>query len=276
MTVTEQTMKSATQLVAHDLCLRYDSRIVAQQLSVEIPDNSLTMIIGPNACGKSTLLRALSRMLKPATGSVLLDGRDINSFGTKEVARKLGLLPQSSIAPDGITVADLVARGRYPHQGFFRQWSVDDDLVVCRAMEQAGVMDLASRFVDELSGGQRQRVWLAMALAQDTRLLLLDEPTTYLDMAHQIEVLNLCAELHEQGNRTIVVVIHELNLAARYATHLIVMKEGAVQAAGNPGNIITPELIKETFDLSCHVISDPATGTPLIVPAARIRATTKS
>ena len=273
-------MPQESQLVARDVSLRYDSRVVAENLTVEIPAHSLTAIIGPNACGKSTLLRALARLLKPAAGSVLLDGADIATYGTKEVARRLGLLPQSSIAPDGITVADLVARGRYPHQGFFRQWTASDEEVVDRAMEQTGVLDLANRYVDELSGGQRQRVWLAMALAQETPLLLLDEPTTYLDVAHQIEVLNLCAELHDEGGRTIVVVLHELNLAARYATHLIVMAGGEVRASGHPSEVVTPELIERTFDLPCLVIDDPATGTPLIVPAARegksVMATTTS
>ena len=168
-------------------------------------------------------------------------------------------------------MADLVARGRYPHQGFFRQWSTDDEQVVNQAMTQTGVADLAARFVDELSGGQRQRVWLAMALAQETPLLLLDEPTTFLDVAHQVEVLNLCADLHETGGRTIVVVLHELNLAARYASHLIVMRDGAIQAQGKPADIVTPELIEQTFDLPCRVIDDPETGTPLVVPAARVR-----
>lgn len=261
-----------SQLIGEGLCLRYDQRTVAENLSVSIPRDSFTIIIGPNACGKSTLLRALARMLKPTEGSVLLDGADIGSYGTKEVARKLGLLPQTSIAPDGITVGDLVSRGRYPHQGFFRQWSPDDERVVNEAMERTGVADLATRFVDELSGGQRQRVWLAMALAQETPLLLLDEPTTYLDIAHQLEVLNLCADLHESGSRTIVVVLHELNLAARYASHLIVMRDGEIRAQGHPSEIVTSQLIEDTFDLPCSVIEDPASGTPLIVPAARTRA----
>jgi iron complex transport system ATP-binding protein len=264
-------MTDQTQLYGRDLCLRYEQRVVAEELSVSIPDQSLTMIIGPNACGKSTLLRALSRMLKPARGSVVLNGADIASYGTKEVARRLGLLPQSSIAPDGITVADLVSRGRYPHQGFFRQWSTDDERVVNQAMDRTNVSDLATRYVDELSGGQRQRVWLAMALAQETPMLLLDEPTTYLDIAHQIEVLDLCAELHEGGGRTIVVVLHELNLAVRYATHLIVMHDGRILAEGNPREIVTPELIERTFDLPCRIIDDPETGSPLIVPLARRR-----
>jgi iron complex transport system ATP-binding protein len=263
------TMTVPTSLTGHDLCLCYEQRVVADGLTVSIPDASLTMIIGPNACGKSTLLRALSRMLKPTRGSVLLDGADIASYGTKQVARRLGLLPQTSIAPDGITVADLVARGRYPHQGFLRQWSSDDERVVNAAMERTNVADLATRYVDELSGGQRQRVWLAMALAQDTPLLLLDEPTTYLDIAHQIEVLDLCAELHEDGGRTIVVVLHELNLAVRYATHLIVMRDGCILAEGAPQAIVTPELVEQTFDLPCRIIDDPETGAPLIIPLAR-------
>jgi iron complex transport system ATP-binding protein len=263
------TMTVPTSLTGHDLCLCYEQRVVADGLTVSIPDASLTMIIGPNACGKSTLLRALSRMLKPTRGSVLLDGADIASYGTKQVARRLGLLPQTSIAPDGITVADLVARGRYPHQGFLRQWSSDDERVVNAAMERTNVADLATRYVDELSGGQRQRVWLAMALAQDTPLLLLDEPTTYLDIAHQIEVLDLCAELHEDGGRTIVVVLHELNLAVRYATHLIVMRDGRILAEGEPHAIVTPELVEQTFDLPCRIIDDPETGSPLIIPLAR-------
>jgi ABC-type cobalamin/Fe3+-siderophores transport system ATPase subunit len=264
-------MTEHTQLYGRDLCLRYEQRVVAEELSVSIPDQSLTMIIGPNACGKSTLLRALSRMLKPARGSVVLNGADIASYGTKEVARRLGLLPQTSIAPDGITVADLVSRGRYPHQGFFRQWSTDDERVVNQAMDRTNVSDLATRYVDELSGGQRQRVWLAMALAQETPMLLLDEPTTYLDIAHQIEVLDLCAELHEGGGRTIVVVLHELNLAVRYATHLIVMRDGSILAEGKPREIVTPQLIERTFDLPCRIIDDPETGSPLIVPLARRR-----
>ena len=264
-------MTDQTQLYGEDLCLRYEQRVVAEQLSVSIPDQSLTMIIGPNACGKSTLLRALSRMLKPAAGSVVLNGADIASYGTKEVARRLGLLPQSSIAPDGITVADLVARGRYPHQGFFRQWSADDERIVNQAMDRTAVSDLATRYVDELSGGQRQRVWLAMALAQETPTLLLDEPTTFLDIAHQIEVLDLCADLHESGGRTIVVVLHELNLAIRYATHLIVMRDGCILAEGEPAATVTPELIETTFDLPCRIIEDPESGEPLIVPLARRR-----
>ena len=254
------------------LTLAYERRVIAEGLTVAVPDRSLTVVVGPNACGKSTLLRALSRMLRPTAGTVLLDGRDISSRPAKEVARTLGLLPQSSIAPDGITVAELVARGRYPHQGLLRQWSEDDERAVARAAAATGVADLADRPVDELSGGQRQRVWIAMALAQETPLLLLDEPTTYLDIAHQIEVLDLCAQLHEEEGRTLVAVLHDLNHAARYATHLIAMRDGRVVAAGDPRDVVTAELVEEVFGLPCRVIEDPETGTPLVVPAARRRA----
>ncbi|MFF7280205.1 ATP-binding cassette domain-containing protein [Streptomyces griseorubiginosus] len=260
---------TVNRLSADTVTLAYDQRVIAEELSVEIPDHSFTVIVGPNACGKSTLLRALSRMLKPSQGKVLLDGQVIQSMPAKKVARTLGLLPQSSIAPDGITVADLVGRGRYPHQGILRQWSIEDERVVRESMRQTGVAELAERYVDELSGGQRQRVWIAMALAQQTPLLLLDEPTTYLDIQHQIDVLDLCAELHEEQGRTLVAVLHDLNHAARYATHLIALKGGQIIAEGAPNDIVTAELVEEVFGLRCQVIDDPETGTPLVVPAAR-------
>jgi iron complex transport system ATP-binding protein len=236
---------------------------------VAIPDHSFTVIVGPNACGKSTLLRALSRMIRPTTGAVYLDGKLIHSYSSKEVARRLGLLPQTSIAPDGITVVDLVSRGRYPHQRFLRQWSREDERVVAEAMAATRVSDLADRLVDELSGGQRQRVWLAMVLAQQTPLLLLDEPTTFLDIAHQLDMLDLCAELHQERGHTLVAVLHDLNQACRYATHLIAMKDGAVVAQGDPQEIVTAELVAEVFGLPCQIIPDPETGTPMVVPSDR-------
>ncbi|WP_051820100.1 ABC transporter ATP-binding protein [Streptomyces sp. NRRL S-920] len=265
----DQERAAVNRLIADDVTLGYDQRVIAEKLSVEIPDNSFTVIVGPNACGKSTLLRALSRMLKPSAGRVLLDGNVIQSMPAKKVAKTLGLLPQSSIAPDGITVADLVARGRYPHQGLLRQWSEEDERIVDESMESTGVRELADRYVDELSGGQRQRVWIAMALAQQTPLLLLDEPTTFLDIQHQLDVLDLCAELHEEQGRTLVAVLHDLNHAARYATHLIALRDGAVVAEGAPSEIVTAELVEQTFGIQCRIIDDPESGTPLVIPAAR-------
>ncbi|MFD5245570.1 ABC transporter ATP-binding protein [Amycolatopsis sp. NPDC058340] len=269
-TLTEQSTTS--RLHADALTLAYDGRTVAEDLGVVIPDRSFTVIVGPNACGKTTLLRALARMLKPRQGSVFLDGQVISSFPAKEVARRLGLLPQSSIAPDGITVADLVARGRYPHQRLLRQWSREDATVVAESMRATGVDDLAERLVDELSGGQRQRVWMAMALAQETDLLLLDEPTTYLDIAHQMDILDLCAELHQEQGRTLVAVLHDLNHAARYATHMIAMRGGEVLATGAPEEVVTAANVEKIFELPCRVMPCPETGTPLVIPKAGRRA----
>ncbi len=261
-----------SRLWGGELTLAYDKRTVASDLNVAIPDGSFTVIIGPNACGKSTLLRALARMLKPKAGAVHLDGDVITALPSKQVARRLGLLPQSSIVPDGITVADLVSRGRYPHQRLMRQWSRADEEAVAEAMRATDVTGLADRIVDELSGGQRQRVWLSMALAQETPILLLDEPTTFLDISHQIEVLDLCADLHEAG-RTMVAVLHDLNQACRYATHLIVMREGEIVAEGDPAEVVTPDLVRQVFDLRCEVIPDPLSGTPMVVPHCRRRVT---
>ena len=257
-----------TRLLGDDLELAYDRRVVAERLAVAIPDGAFTVIVGPNACGKTTLLRALARLLKPRRGGVYLDGELITSRSSKEVARELGLLPQSSTAPDGITVADLVARGRYPHQRLLRQWSRDDERAVAEAMAATQVQDLADRIVDELSGGQRQRVWLAMALAQQTPILLLDEPTTFLDIAHQVEVMDLCAQLHADG-RTLVAVLHDLNQACRYATHLVAMRDGAILAEGPPAEIVTAELVETVFGLPCRIVEDPEAGTPLVIPRGR-------
>lgn len=257
-------------LEVRDATFGYDSKTISRDLSVTIPPGSFTVIVGPNACGKSTLLRALSRLIKPARGDVMLDGKAITSYRAKEVAKRLGLLPQTSLAPDGITVADLVSRGRYPHQGFIRQWSEADEQAVAAAMEATGVTNLSPRLVDELSGGQRQRVWVAMVLAQETPLLLLDEPTTFLDIAHQIELLELFTDLHLAGN-TLVAVLHDLNQAARYATHLIAMKDGAVIAEGTPDEVVTEALVQEVFGLACRVVADPVTGTPNVVPLGHDR-----
>lgn len=252
-------------LIARDVALGYSDEPVINDLTLEVPDGSFTIIIGPNACGKSTLLRGLARLLKPSAGSVLLDGSEIHSLKSKEVAKRLGLLPQSSIAPDGITVADLVSRGRFPHQNAMRTWSRTDEAAVAAAMEATGVTELSRRLVDELSGGQRQRVWVAMALAQETGHLLLDEPTTFLDIAHQIDLLELFAGLHRDG-ATLVAVLHDLNHAARYASHLVAMREGEIVAQGEPREIITEEIVEAVYDLPCRVITDPVSGTPLVLP----------
>jgi iron complex transport system ATP-binding protein len=262
---------TTARLRAVGATLSYDQRVVTRDLNVDIPDGSFTVIVGPNACGKSTLLKALARILKPQAGTVELDGAAIASYPSKEVARRLGLLPQSPIAPGGITVGDLVARGRYAHQRVLRQWSREDEAMVTDALRLTETLDLAERFVDELSGGQRQRVWLAMVLAQNTPILLLDEPTTFLDIAHQFEMLDLCADLHEHQGRTLVVVLHDLNHAVRYATHLIAMRDGAIVAEGPPHEIVTAGLVRDVFGMECQVIPDPETGTPLIVPASRAR-----
>ena len=259
----------ASRLEARGVSLAYDERVVSRDLTLRIPDGSFTVIVGPNACGKSTALRALARMLKPQAGSVLLDGRAISSLPAKQVARTLGLLPQSSVVPDGITVRDLVGRGRFPHQGLLRQWSATDEAAVRDALAATDVAELEHRFVDELSGGQRQRVWLAMVLAQETELVLLDEPTTFLDITHQFEVLDLCADLREHRGRTVVAVLHDLNQAARYATHLVAMKDGRIVAEGLPADIVTPDLVREVFGLEALVLPDPATGTPMVVARGR-------
>ena len=259
---------NSARLEAQGVTLRYDARTIAENLSVVIPDGSFTVIVGPNACGKSTLLRALSRLLVPSAGQVILDGKAIAGYPAKQVARTVGLLPQTSIAPDGITVADLVVRGRYPHQSFFRQWSHEDEAAVAEAMAATHTTELSSQLVDELSGGQRQRVWIAMVLAQQTPILLLDEPTTFLDIAHQIELLDLCQDLNAAG-RTIVAVLHDLNYACRYATNIVAMKNGAIIAQGQPAAIMTEQLVEEVFALPCRIIQDPVAGTPLIVPKGR-------
>jgi iron complex transport system ATP-binding protein len=256
-------------LESRNLTLAYDQRTVVQDLTIRLPEGKVTIIVGANACGKSTLLRGLARLLKPAGGSVLLDGKDIHRQSTREVARVLGLLPQSPAAPEGITVAELVGRGRYPHQGWFRQWTREDDDAVNTALAATDTLELGERNVDELSGGQRQRVWIAMALAQETDVLLLDEPTTFLDVSHQVEVLDLITDLNRRRGTSVAIVLHDLNLAARYADHLVAMKSGRVVAEGAPAEVVTAELVHTVFGLESRVIPDPVSGTPMVVPVGR-------
>ncbi|WP_432022532.1 ABC transporter ATP-binding protein [Streptomyces parvus] len=271
---TDTGVKDVPRLAARGITVGYGDRTVIDQLDVAVPPGVITTIIGPNGCGKSTLLRTLTRLLKPTGGTVVLDGEDIGTLRTKDVAKKLGLLPQAPVAPEGLTVADLVARGRHPHQSWLRQWSSDDADVVRRALAMTGVADLADRTVDSLSGGQRQRVWISMTLAQGTDLLLLDEPTTYLDLAHAIDVLDLVDDLHESGC-TVVMVLHDLNLATRYSDNLVVMRGGAVLAQGHPRDVITAELLHEAFGLRAKVIDDPVGDRPLIVPIGRAHVRTE-
>jgi iron complex transport system ATP-binding protein len=263
------TEATSSRLQARAVTLGYDSGPVVRDLTTAIPDRGVTVIVGANACGKSTLLRGMARLLRPTSGGVLLDGAEIGSLPSRQVARTLGLLPQNPTTPEGVTVADLVGRGRHPHQGPFRRWSRADDEAVAHALEMTDTLSLAGRVVDELSGGQRQRVWIAMALAQDTELLLLDEPTTYLDLAHQVEVLDLLADLNQARGTTIVMVLHDLNMAARYADHLVAMREGSICAAGSPSEVITEQCVREVFGMECRVVEDPVTSTPMVIPLGR-------
>ncbi len=261
----------ASTLQAQGLSLGYGDRRIVDDLTLTVPTGKVTVIVGPNACGKSTFLRGLARLLPPSSGSVLLDGKSIHSIPSREVALRLNILPQGPIAPDGITVTDLVSRGRHPHQGYFRRWTAEDDAAVTAALTATDTLALAGRAVDELSGGQRQRVWIAMALAQRTGVLLLDEPTTYLDVSHQVEVLDLLTDLNETEGATVVMVLHELNLACRYADHLVVMKDGAVVTAGPPGSVLTETVVEQVFGMRCRVVPDPVSATPMIVPIGRHR-----
>ncbi|MDU0292430.1 ABC transporter ATP-binding protein [Saccharothrix longispora] len=257
---------TAVRLQAQDLSVGYGERAVVSGLDLDVVAGSVTAVIGPNGCGKSTLLRALGRLLPARGGAVLLDGKRIDRTPTREVAKVLAMLPQAPQAPEGLTVADLVARGRHPHQAWYRQWSPADEEAVGEALRMTGMDDLASRTVDELSGGQRQRAWISMALAQGTDLLLLDEPTTYLDLAHQIDVLDLVQRLHVDFGRTVVMVLHDLNLAARYAERLVAMKDGGIVVAGTPDEVLTEANLLEVFGLEARVVADPVSGTPLVVP----------
>ncbi|MFE9743897.1 ABC transporter ATP-binding protein [Saccharothrix saharensis] len=257
---------TAVRLRAQSLSVGYGERLVVSELDLDVLSGSVTAVIGPNGCGKSTLLRALGRLLPARAGAVVLDGKRIDRTPTREVAKVLAMLPQSPQAPEGLTVAELVARGRHPHQAWYRQFSPEDEAAVASALEMTGMAELAERTVDELSGGQRQRAWISMALAQGTDLLLLDEPTTYLDLAHQIDVLDLVQRLHRDFGRTVVMVLHDLNLAARYADRLVAMKDGRIAVAGAPDDVLTESTLLEVFGLDARVVPDPVTGTPLVIP----------
>ncbi|PIP00365.1 ABC transporter ATP-binding protein [Pleomorphomonas carboxyditropha] len=256
-------------LTAEALSAGYGETLVLQGLDLAVPPGRITAIVGANACGKSTLLRTMSRLIAPRKGHVLLDGKSIHQLPTRALARTLGLLPQSPIAPEGIAVADLVSRGRHPHQGLFGRWTRQDDEAVAAALEATRTADLAERPVDELSGGQRQRVWIAMALAQQTDILLLDEPTTFLDISHQVEVLDLLTDLNRARGTTIVMVLHDLNLAARYADYLVAMDKGRLHAAGDPSDVLTEQNVRQVFGLESRVIADPISGKPIMLPIGR-------
>ncbi len=257
------------RLEIEQLTLGYGDRNVVHDLDLVIAPGDVTAIVGPNACGKSTLLRSLTRLLPPRTGRVLLDGKEVHATPAKQLARRMGLLPQSPIAPEGITVGELVGRGRHPHQRVLTRWSTADDLAVTAALRATDTLELMDRAVDELSGGQRQRVWIAMALAQETEVLLLDEPTTFLDISHQIEVLDLLTDLNRNAGTTIVMVLHDLNLAARYADHLIALHDGRLHSAGRPHEVLVPELVQDVFGMRSSVIPDPVSGKPLMLPIGR-------
>lgn len=259
------------QLTATALQAGYGDTLILDGLDLAVAAGRITVIVGANACGKSTLLRTLSRLITPRSGQVVLDGKSIHKTPPRELAKTLGLLPQSPIAPEGITVADLVSRGRHPHQGLFSRWTLEDEEAVASALVATGTQDLAERPVDELSGGQRQRVWIAMALAQKTDLLLLDEPTTFLDISHQIEVLDLLTDLNHARGTTIVMVLHDLNLAARYADFLVAMLHGKIHALGPPRAVLTEKTVRDVFGLESRIIEDPTSGTPIMLPIGRHR-----
>jgi iron complex transport system ATP-binding protein len=265
-----------TASVSHGIRLRadavrlgYDARTVVDGVTLDVPPGQVTVVVGPNGCGKSTLLRGLGRLLKPRGGSVLLDGEEIGSLPTREVARRLGLLPQQPIVPEGVSVLELVERGRHPHHGLFRTWGRADEEAVASALVRTDLVHLAAVPVDSLSGGQRQRVWLAMVLAQATPVLLLDEPTSFLDIAHQLDVLDLVRSLCADSGTTVVMVLHDLAMAARYADHLVAMRDGRIVAEGSPAEVVTPEVIAEVFAVTASVLIDPESGTPVVIPRRR-------
>lgn len=255
-----------SKLRTEKVTLGYDETVVIDGLTVEVPEGRITSVVGPNGCGKSTLLRSLARLMKPRGGAIYLDGDAISNLPTREVARRLGILPQNPAAPEGLTVRELAAQGRYPHQGWLRQWSREDERAVEKALKTTGVIELAERPLDTLSGGQRQRAWISMALAQETETLLLDEPTTFLDMAHQIEVLQLLYRLNRDEGRTVLMVLHDLNNAARYSHHVVALSKGRIFDAGSPVEVMTPRLLRDVFGVEADIVPDPRTGLPLCVP----------
>ncbi|QDP38952.1 ABC transporter ATP-binding protein [Radiobacillus deserti] len=262
-------MKPEHIFQAEQIVAGYDDKTVIHDISLEIPSNKINVIIGANACGKSTLLKTLARLIKPKSGMVTLDGKQISKIPPKQLARVVGLLPQSPIVPEGITVADLVGRGRFPHQSLFNGWTKKDYEAVAEAMEIMNITDLANQHIDELSGGQRQRVWIAMALAQQTDILFLDEPTTFLDITYQVEILDMLTDLNRKHGTTIVMVLHDINLSARYADHIFALNKGKLVAEGEPSEVITSSLIKDIFGLDCTVVEDPISGSPSVVPIGR-------
>lgn len=259
-------IKRLNALEARYLSLGYEGKPVINNLDLGIPTGRITALVGPNGCGKSTLLRGLGRLLKPTSGTVYLDGAAIAQLSTGAIAQQLGILPQSPVAPEGLTVRDLVAMGRYPYQHWWQQWSPVDERMTQGALLMTRLQKLAERRVDTLSGGQRQRAWIAMTLAQDTQILRLDEPTTFLDLAHQVEILELLWELNRNQGRTVVMVLHDLNQACRYADHIVMLREGVVLAQGEPTQVITEELVQQVFDLECRIVTDPVAGTPMCIP----------
>ncbi|PIC64679.1 cobalamin/Fe(3+)-siderophore ABC transporter ATP-binding protein [Sporosarcina sp. P13] len=260
-----------SMLEANSLTLGYGDTKIIEDLQLTIPEGEITVFVGANGCGKSTLLRSLARLIKPQVGGIVLDGEQLRRYSTKEVAKKLAILPQTPLAPEGLTVLQLVKQGRYPHQSWIKQWSNEDEAIVDRVLELTNMKDFAERTVDSLSGGQRQRAWIAMTLAQKTNIILLDEPTTYLDLAHQIEILDLLFELNEIENRTVVMVLHDLNLACRYAHHIVAICDKNIYAQGKPEDIITPQMVNDVFSMSCEIGKDPLFGTPLCIPYGKGR-----
>ncbi|MEO0013957.1 MAG: hypothetical protein RLZZ535_2346 [Cyanobacteriota bacterium] len=264
-----QNLDPVNPLETQQLTLAYDGAPIIRHLNLVIPPQKITVLVGANGCGKSTLLRGLAKLLKPKSGIVYLDGKNISQLKATTVAKKLGMLTQSPVAPEGLTVRDLVAMGRYPHQSWLQQWSMEDEKKVAQALKITTIDELADRSLDSLSGGQRQRAWIAMVLAQDTDILLLDEPTTFLDLAHQVELLDLLDELQESQGKTIVMILHDLNLSCRYADYLVAIQQGKVYATGTPEQVMTEEMVREVFNLECRIVPDPLADTPMCIPLGR-------